>query len=113
MPSKKNKYNNWLVPDKNVQMFDMEILEKYKGEDVPEDMMIIRVYTKKDECHVLFMPNFEDKKVGLALDQTTPFSDSVLTYLINSGEAEKIMQGIYNAIWGGQSQNDSDILYTM
>jgi len=103
MPSKKNKYNNWTVGDKNVLHFDQEILTEYKGKPVADDIMIIRCSTKKDECHVLFMPNFADKKIGLALDQTSTFSDAVLTYLINSGEAEKIMKGLYEAVWGSQN----------
>ena len=92
-----------------MKTFDLEILTEYKGEPVNDDMIIIRVFTDTDTCHVLFAPNMADKKVGLALDQTTEFSDSVLEYLINSGEAQKIMKTIYDKIWPTQIEGSLDI----
>jgi hypothetical protein len=51
-----------------------------------------------------FIPtNYEEKQVGISLDRTTPFSDAVLTWLINSGTAEKMMKEIYQVIWGENS----------
>jgi hypothetical protein len=50
---------------------------------------MIRCYNKKDECYVLYQPNYEEKQVGISLDRTTPFSDAVLTWLINSGQLKK------------------------
>jgi hypothetical protein len=92
------RFNKYGADDKNVITFDTEILDEYKGESIADDLIIMRAFTKKDECYILFAPNFADKKIGLSLDRTTPFSDAVLTYLINSGEAQKIMSAIYNSL---------------
>ena len=92
------KYNKYGADDKNVITFDTEILDEYKGESIAKDLIIMRAFTKKDECYILFAPNFADKKIGLSLDRTTTFSDAVLTYLINSGEAQKIMSSMYNLL---------------
>jgi hypothetical protein len=95
MPTKFNKYG---ADHKNVLTFDTEILTEYKGEPIADDLIIMRAYTKKDECYILFAPNFADKKIGLSLDRTTTFSDAVLAYLINSGEAQKVMSAMYNLL---------------
>jgi hypothetical protein len=97
------KYNKYGADDKNVITFDTEILDEYKGESIADDLIIMRAYTKKDECYILFAPNFADKKIGLSLDRTSTFSDAVLTYLINSGEAQKIMSAMYNLLgWNNE-----------
>jgi len=97
------KYNKYGADDKNVITFDTEILDEYKGEPIADDLIIMRAFTKKDECYILFAPNFADKKIGLSLDRTTTFSDAVLTYLINSGEAQKIMSAMYNLLgWNNE-----------
>jgi hypothetical protein len=97
------KYNKYGADEKNVITFDTEILDEYKGETIADDLIIMRAFTKKDECYILFAPNFADKKIGLSLDRTTTFSDAVLTYLINSGEAQKIMSAMYNLLgWNNE-----------
>ena len=97
------KYNKYGADDKNVITFDTEILDEYKGEPIADDLIIMRAFTKKDECYILFAPNFADKKIGLSLDRTSTFSDAVLTYLINSGEAQKIMSAMYNLLgWNNE-----------
>jgi hypothetical protein len=94
------KYNKYGAKEKNVVKFDSEILTEYKGQQLPKDFLMIRCYNKKDECHVLYQPDYEEKQIGISLDRTTPFSDAVLTWLINSGTAEKMMKEIYNILWG-------------
>ena len=94
------KYNKFGAAEKNQWMFDSEIVKEYKGQELPEDILMIRCYSKKDECYVLYQPNYEEKQVGISLDRTTLFSDAVLTWLINSGTAEKMMKEIYQVLWG-------------
>ena len=94
------KYNKFGAADKNTVKFDSEILTEYKGQKLPEDVLMIRCYNKKHECHVLYQPDYEKKQVGISLDRTTTFSDAVLTWLINSGTAEKMMKEIYTILWG-------------
>ena len=98
MPSKNNKYNNWLVPDKNQIKFDTEITDHIDGNPVGEDILVIRAYNKKYECFISFAPNFADKTIGLAINKEDEFSIAVLTYLIKSGEAERIMADIYQKL---------------
>ena len=98
------KYNKYGAANKNKIKFDSEIITIYKEQQLPDDILMIRCYTKKDECHVLYQPNYEEKHVGISLDRTTPFSDAVLTRLINSGTAEKMMKEIYQILWGDNSQ---------
>jgi hypothetical protein len=98
------KYNKYGAANKNEIKFDSEIITIYKEQQLPDDILMIRCYTKKDECHVLYQPNYEEKQVGISLDRTTPFSDAVLTWLINSGTAEKMMKEIYQILWGDNSQ---------
>ena len=66
---------------------------------------MIRCYNKKNECYVLYQPNYEEKQIGISLDRTTPFSDAVLTWLINSGTAEITMKNIYSILWGEDTGN--------
>jgi len=94
------KYNKYGAKEKNAIKFDSEIVTKYKEQDLPDDILMIRCYNKKNECYVLYQPNYEEKQVGISLDRTTPFSDAVLTWLINSGTAEKMMKEIYQVLWG-------------
>ena len=94
------KYNKYGAANKNAVKFDSEILTEYKGQPLPVDVLMIRCYIKKHECLVLYQPNYEEKQVGISLDRTTPFSDAVLTWLINSGTAEKMMKEIYQVLWG-------------
>ena len=94
------KYNKYGAADKNEIKFDSEIVTKYKEQDLPDDVLMIRCYNKKNECYVLYQPNYEEKQVGISLDRTTPFSDAVLTWLINSGTAESMMKEIYQILWG-------------
>jgi hypothetical protein len=101
MPKKFNKYG---AVNKNAVKFDSEIVTKYKEQDLPDDVLMIRCYNKKDECYVLYQPDYENKQVGISLDRTTPFSDAVLTWLINSGTAEKMMKEIYQILWGLEEQ---------
>ena len=98
------KFNKYGAANKNEIKFDSEIVTIYKEQQLPDDILMIRCYTKKDECHVLYQPNYEEKQVGISLDRTTPFSDAVLTWLINSGTAEKMMKEIYQILWGDNSQ---------
>jgi hypothetical protein len=93
-------FNKYGAAEKNEVKFDSEIVTKYKDQDLPEDLLMIRCYNKKDECYVLYQPNYEEKQVGISLDRTTPFSDAVLTWLINSGTAERMMKEIYQVLWG-------------
>ena len=99
------KFNKYGAASKNEIKFDSEIVTIYKEQQLPEDILMIRCYTKKDECYVLYQPNYEEKQVGISLDRTTPFSDAVLTWLINSGTAEKMMKQIYEILWGDTSGN--------
>jgi hypothetical protein len=99
------KFNKFGAANKNEVKFDSVIVTKYKEQDLPEDVLMIRCYTKKDECYVLYQPNYEEKQVGISLDRTTPFSDAVLTWLINSGTAERMMKEIYQILWGDTSGN--------
>jgi hypothetical protein len=94
------KYNKYGAASKNEIKFDSEIVTIYKEQKLPDDLLMIRCYNKKDECYVVYQPNYEEKQVGIALDRTTPFSDAVLTWLINSGTAEKMMKEIYQILWG-------------
>jgi hypothetical protein len=94
------KYNKFGAADKNTVKFDSEIITEYKGQKLPEDVLMIRCYNKKHECHVLYQPNYEEKQVGISLDRTTPFSDAVLTWLINSGTAERMLKEIHSILWG-------------
>ena len=103
------KYNKYGANEKNVLTFDTEILNEYKGETLGEDLVMMRAYTKKDECYILFAPNFADKKIGLSLDRTTTFSDAVLAYLINSGEAQKIMSAMYNLLEWNNSVEATEV----
>ena len=98
------RFNKFGAADKNEIKFDSEIVTKYKEQDLPDDVLMIRCYNKKNECYVLYQPNYEEKQVGISLDRTTPFSDAVLTWLINSGQAESMMKEIYQVIWGSQEQ---------
>ena len=112
------KYNKYGADEKNVITFDTEILDEYKGKPIADDLIIMRAFTKKDECYILFAPNFADKKIGLSLDRTTTFSDAVLTYLINSGEAQKIMSAMYNLLgWNNDvaptTISNNDFQYTL
>ncbi len=97
------KYNKFGAAEKNEVKFDSEIVTEYKGQPLPEDCLMIRCYSKKEECFVLYQPNYEEKQVGISLDRTTPFSDAVLTWLINSGTASKMMKEIYSILWGDNS----------
>jgi hypothetical protein len=99
------RFNKFGADHKNEIKFDSEIITEYKGQKLPEDILMIRCYSKKDECHILYQPNYEEKQVGISLDRTTPFSDAVLTWLINSGTAEKLMRQIYDILWGNTSGN--------
>jgi len=99
------KYNKYGAAEKNEIKFDSEIVTEYKGQKLPDDILMIRCYSKKDECHILYQPNYEEKQVGISLDRTNPFSDAVLTWLINSGTAEKMMKEIYQVLWGDNSSN--------
>ena len=99
------KYNKYGAAKKNEIKFDSEIVTTYKGQKLPDDFLMIRCYNKKDECHVLYQPNYEEKQVGISLDRTTPFSDAVLTWLINSGTAERMMKEIYQILWGENGNN--------
>jgi hypothetical protein len=100
-------FNKYGAAEKNVIKFDSEIIKEYKGQTLPDDLLMIRCYDKKDECHILYQPNYEEKQVGISLDRTTPFSDAVLTWLINSGTAEKLMKEIYQILWGQETGNVS------
>ena len=93
------KYNKYGAANKNVRKIDSEIVTEYKGEKVPEDILMIRMYDKKDECYVSFVPNFADKVIGLSVNQDNEFSDRVIEYLANSGIAEKIMKEIYAMVF--------------
>jgi len=97
------RFNKWGAANKNEIKFDSEIVTIYKEQQLPDDVLMIRYYSKKDECFVLYQPNYEEKQVGISLDRTTPFSDAVLTWLINSGTAEKLMKQIYQILWGDNS----------
>lgn len=99
------KYNKYGAKEKNEVKFDSEIVTIYKEQELPEDVLMIRCFSKKDECYVLYQPNYEEKQVGIALDRTTPFSDAVLTWLINSGTAEQMMREIYQVLWGEGTGN--------
>jgi len=99
------KYNKYGAANKNAIKFDSEIITEYKGHKLDDDILMIRCYSKKDECYVLYQPNYKEKQVGIALDRTTPFSDAVLTWLINSGTAEKMMKEIYQILWGENTAN--------
>ena len=101
------KYNKYGAANKNEVKFDSEIVTIYKDQELPSDLLMIRCYNKKDECYVLYQPNYEEKQVGISLDRTTPFSDAVLTWLINSGTAEKMMKEIYQICWG---ENGSEVV---
>ena len=100
MPKSFNRYG---ASHKNQVKFDSEIVTEYKEQQLPDDVLMIRCYNKKNECYVLYQPNYEEKQVGIALDRTTPFSDAVLTWLINSGTAERMMKEIYQILWGDNS----------
>jgi len=104
MPKSFNRYG---ADHKNEVKFDSEILTEYKGQPLPEDVLMIRCYNKKHECHVLYQPNYKEKQVGISLDRTTPFSDAVLTWLINSGTAEKMLKEIHSILWGQDTGNVS------
>jgi hypothetical protein len=41
------KYNKYGAANKNVRKIDLEIVTEYKGEKVPEDILMIRMYDKK------------------------------------------------------------------
>jgi len=97
------KFNKYGAAEKNEVKFDSEIITEYKGQKLPDDLLMIRCYSKKDECYVLYQPNYDEKQVGISLDRTTPFSDAVLTWLINSGTAEKMMKEIYQVLWGNNA----------
>jgi hypothetical protein len=97
------KYNKYGAASKNEVKFDSEIVTIYKEQQLPEDVLMIRCFSKKEECFVLYQPDYENKQVGISLDRTTPFSDAVLTWLINSGTAEKMMKEIYGILWGDTS----------
>ena len=99
------KYNKYGAADKNEVKFDSEIVTTYKEQQLPEDVLMIRCFSKKDECFILYQPNYEEKQVGISLDRTTPFSDAVLTWLINSGQAESMMKEIYQVLWGENNGN--------
>lgn len=99
------KFNKYGASHKNEVKFDSEIVTEYREQKLPEDVLMIRCYSKKDECYVLYQPNYEEKQVGISLDRTTPFSDAVLTWLINSGQAEAMMKEIYQILWGEKDGN--------
>jgi hypothetical protein len=101
------RFNKFGADHKNEIKFDSEIITEYKEQQLPEDVLMIRCYSKKDECYVLYQPNYEEKQIGISLDRTTPFSDAVLTWLINSGTAEKMMKDIYQILWG---ENSGDVI---
>lgn len=102
------KYNKYGASHKNVTKYEMEILMEKDGVEIPEDLLMIRCYTSKDECVLTFAPNMADKTIGLMLDRTTPFSDAVLEHLIKSGDAEKIMKSIYDEMgWIAPPQQDT------
>jgi hypothetical protein len=91
-------YNRYGAADKNVVKFDTEITDNINGEPVGDDILVIRAFNKKYQCHISFMPNFADKTIGLAVDVEDEFSVAVLNYLIKSGEAERIMADIYTKL---------------
>ena len=64
MPKRFNKYG---AADKNQIKFDSEIVTEYKEQKLPDDVLMIRCYSKKDECYVLYQLNYEEKQVGIAL----------------------------------------------
>ena len=99
------RFNKYGANDKNEVKFDSEIVTKYKEQDLPDDVLMIRCYNKKNECYILYQPNYEEKQIGISLDRTTPFSDAVLTWLINSGTAETTMKNIYSILWGEDTGN--------
>ena len=99
------RFNKYGANKKNKVKFDSEIVTKYKEQDLPDDVLMIRCYNKKNECYILYQPNYEEKQIGISLDRTTPFSDAVLTWLINSGTAETTMKNIYSILWGEDTGN--------
>ena len=98
------KYNKYGANGKNEIKFDSEIVTKYKEQELPDDLLMIRCFNKKDECFVVYQPDYENKQVGISLDRTTPFSDAVLTWLINSGTAARMMKEIYTLLWGEKGE---------
>lgn len=99
------KYNKYGAADKNITTFDTEIISEYKGQKLPDDLLMIKCYTKKDECHVAFIPDYENQRVGTTMDKDNEFATSVLQWLIDSGTAERLMKEIHNLLWGNAVQN--------
>jgi len=98
------KYNKYGAEEKNITEFDTEIITEYKGEKLPDDVLMVKCYSKTNECHVAFIPDYENKRIGTKMDKTDVFATSVLQWLIDSGTAERLMKEIYDLLWSEQSQ---------
>lgn len=98
------KYNKFGAAEKNITTFDTEIISKYKEQDLPDDLLMVRCYTKNEECHVAFIPDYENKRVGTTMDSDSVFATSVLQWMIDSGTAERLMKEIYQILWGSEEQ---------
>ena len=84
------KYNKYGAADKNVRRFEVEnILHEDKN------AAAFRIYDKKDEFYLYFLPNYENKTVEVSTNVNTKFSDAVLTLLINNGDVTNIMEAVY------------------
>jgi len=93
-------YNRYGAADKNVRKIDLEIVSvDGEGNPIPTDLLVIRAFDKKEECHVTFAPNMVDKTIGLMVDRNSDFTDRVLEHLANTGQAEKIMKEIYAMVF--------------
>jgi hypothetical protein len=93
-------YNRYGAADKNVRKIDLEIVSVDKdGNPIPTDLLVIRAFSKKEECYVTFAPNMADKTIGLMVDRNSDFTDRVLEHLANTGQAEKIMKEIYAMVF--------------
>jgi hypothetical protein len=98
------KYNKFGAAYKNVKRFEVENI---LHED--ENAAVFRIYTDKDEFHLYFLPNYENRTVEVSTDINTKFSDAVLEFLINNGDVTNIMEAVYTKAFVNAGKHSSQI----
>jgi len=96
------KYNKWGAGDKNITLYDIELVKTYNGTPVPPDTLVSKIIGKKETFHLLFIPNHETKEIRFGADVNTNFSNQVMDLMIQSGEAEHLMKQMHEVAFGSK-----------
>jgi hypothetical protein len=102
MDNKMKKYNKFGANHRNVRRFEVEnILHQDKN------AAAFRIYDTKDEFHLYFLPNYENKTVEVSTDVNTKFSDAVVEFLVNNGDITNILEAVYTKAFVNAGKHSS------